>query len=228
MVVSPVLRGMFGLSVDPKTGTVTFAPHAPTSWTHFSIKNVRARAAQMDLTYSRDNRGITLEVNCAAGTTCPLEFKPSISLSAEVLGAGLNGKPTPFHVEANGEDKHAVVRVDVSGKSSTIKLRIRNNFNGSYDSNLPGLGSTSEGLRLLSTKWTANHDSVTMEFAGAAGAEYELAVEPGQLATVEGAEPLYAESGVRAVRLRFAAGDPGTYARKTVVFHISEKPDKRK
>ncbi len=227
MVVSPLLRGMFGLSTDAKSGTLTFAPHAPAGWTRFTIRNVRAGTAQMDLTYSKDAGVITLEVNCADGAVCPVEFEPSLSLSAEVLGAEMNGKPVPFHFAANDEDQHALVRVDASGKSNILRIRIRKDFNVSYDSSLPRLGSRSEGLRLLSQTWTPRRDAVTLELAGTAGAEYVLAVDPGQLASVDGAGPLYSKSGVQAVRVRFAAGEPGTYRKTRVVFHFSGKPNKK-
>jgi glycogen debranching enzyme len=42
MVVSPLLRGMLGLSSDAKTGTLTFSPHVPADWTSFSIHGARA------------------------------------------------------------------------------------------------------------------------------------------------------------------------------------------
>ncbi len=228
MVVSPLLRGMFGLSMDAKSGTLIFAPHAPAGWTYFKIRNVHAGSAKMDLTYSKDSSLITLEVNCVNGTVCPVEFEPSMSLSAEVLGAEMNGKPVPFHVAGNEEDQHAMVRFEAHGKSSTLKIRIRKDFNVSYDSSLPRLGSPGEGLHLLSQTWTSRRDAVTLELAGAAGAEYELAVDPGQLASVQGAGPLYSETGVQAVRVRFAAGEPGTYMKTTVVFHFSGKQKEKR
>jgi hypothetical protein len=227
MVVSPILRGMLGLSTDAKSGTLTFAPHAPAGWTYFKIQNVRSGNAKMDLTYSKDSSLITLEVNCVDGTVCRMEFEPSLSLSAEVLGAEVNGKPVPFHVEANEQDQHAAVRFEAHGKSNTLKIRIRRDFNVSYDSSLPRLGSQSEGLRLLSQTWTPRRDAATLELAGAAGAEYKLAVDPGQLASVDGASPLYTELGVQFVRVQFAAGGPVTYMRKTVIFHFSGKRDKK-
>src|SRR6266481_5605888 len=229
MVVSPLLRGMFGLAIDANTGTVTFAPHAPAGWTRFTIRNVRAGAAQIDLTYSKEPGAITLEVNCAGTAACPVEFEPSLSLSAEALGAEMNGKPVPFHVAANGEDQHALVRFEARGKSNTLKIRVRNDFNVSYDSSLPGLGSRSEGLRVLTQTWTPLRDALTLELAGSAGAEYELlAVNPGQLTSVEGAGPVHSESGVQGVRVRFPAGEPGTYVKTKVVFHFSGKPTKKK
>jgi glycogen debranching enzyme len=228
MVVSPLLRGMFGLSADAKSGTLFFAPHAPAGWTDFKIRNIRLGTAKMDLTYSKHSNLITLEVNCIDGTVCRVEFEPSLSLSAEVLGAEMNGKPVPFHITANEQDQHAMVRFEAHGKSNTLKIRIRKDFNVSYDSNLPKLGSASEGLRLLSQTWTSRRDAVTLELAGAAGAEYELAVDPGQLASVDGASPLYSEIGVQAVRVQFAAGEPGTYKKTTVVFHFSGKQKEKR
>jgi len=227
MVVSPLLRGMFGLAIDAKTGTVAFVPHAPADWTRFTIRNVRAGAAKMDLTYSKDAGGITMEVNCAGTAACPVEFEPSLSLSAEVLGAELNGKPVPFHAAANEEDQHATVRFEARGKSNALKIRVRNDFNFSYDASLPRLGSGSEGLRVLSETWTRQRDALTLELTGSAGAEYELAVTPGQLTSVDGAGPVRSESGVQAVRVRFPAGEPGTYVKTKVVFHFSGKPKKK-
>src|SRR4029077_14261410 len=51
MVVSPLLRGMFGLSADAKPATLTFAPHVPADWTSFAIHGARAGTTRMDLTY---------------------------------------------------------------------------------------------------------------------------------------------------------------------------------
>jgi glycogen debranching enzyme len=227
MVVSPLLRGMFGLATDAKTGTVTFAPHAPTGWTHFTIRNVRAGAAQVDFTYSKKAGAITLEVNCASTAACQVQFEPALSLSAEVLGTELNGKPVPFRVASNGEDQHVLVRFEARGKSNTLKIRARKDFKVSYDSNLPGLGSRSEGLRVLSQTWTSRRDALTLELAGSAGAEYELAVDPGQLTSIDGAVAVRSESGVQAVRVRFPAGEPGTYVKTKIVFHFSEKSNKK-
>src|SRR6266481_2223831 len=140
MVVSPILRGMLGLAIDANTGTVTFAPHAPAGWTRFTIRNVRAGAAQIDLTYSKEPGAITLEVNCGGTAACPVEFEPSLSLSAEVLGAEFNGRPVPFRVQSNGTDRHATVRFEARGKSNALKIRVRKDFHVSYDSSLPRLG----------------------------------------------------------------------------------------
>ena len=43
MVVSPLLKGMFGLEKDATKKTLTFVPHVPANWTNFKINNVRRR-----------------------------------------------------------------------------------------------------------------------------------------------------------------------------------------
>src|SRR5215472_18113898 len=62
MVVSPLLRGLFGLQTEAATGTLTFRPHAPADWTSFAIRNVAVGSARLGLRYAKDSDGIALEV----------------------------------------------------------------------------------------------------------------------------------------------------------------------
>src|SRR5438046_10038740 len=43
MVISPLLRGLFGLEVDADGRRVTFAQHIPADWNSFAIDNVQDR-----------------------------------------------------------------------------------------------------------------------------------------------------------------------------------------
>src|SRR5437762_9511269 len=53
MVVSPLLRGMFGLHADAANRTLTFAPHAPADWTAYSVRGVAVGADTLDLSYKK-------------------------------------------------------------------------------------------------------------------------------------------------------------------------------
>jgi glycogen debranching enzyme len=222
MVVSPILRGMFGLSSDAKTATLTFAPHVPADWSAFSIHGARAGSARMDLSYTRSADRITLAVNCLRTTPCPIEFSPAVSLRAQVFSVEMNGRPVAFRVAANDEDQHVATHVSASGKSNMLTIRVRNDFGVSYESSLPPVGSPSQGLRMLSESWSSNRDTLTMDIAGVAGGVYELTVwNPSQPATVEGGELLGAANGSAKVRVRFPPGEPGEYAHGKIVFHFS-------
>lgn len=224
MVVSPLLRGLLGLTADAATSTLTFAPHVPADWTSFSIRKARAGAATLDLNYERSPDAITLRIACSGAATCPIDFEPAISLRAEVLGAELNGHPVPFHVAPNDEDQHVAVRISASGASATLKIRVRNDFAVSYESTLPALGSPTRGLRILSESWSASRDTFTMNVAGTPGAAYDLSVwNPAQTASVEGGELLGSEHDAAKVHVKFPPSESPADATRKIIFHFSAK-----
>src|SRR6266851_3916384 len=132
MVVGPLLRGMFGLQVDAAKVTLTLAPHIPADWTSFRIGNVQVGSARLDLHYSKDPGGITLEVKAAGEASCNVDFQPAVSLRAKVLGVEFNGRPVPFLAEANSIDQHVIIRITVAGGSNSLRIRTLDDFGLSY------------------------------------------------------------------------------------------------
>ncbi len=227
MVVSPILRGMFGLSADAATNTLVFAPHVPANWINFTIRSLKAGTAVADLSYARTADAITLQIVCKVAPSCPIEFAPALSPRAEVTSADLNGRNVPFHLTANDADQHAQVKFSAPSGNSTLRVRVRNDFGVAYDTTLPALGASSRGLRVLGEIWSASHDTLTMEVAGKAGATYELTVwNLSQAATVEGGELLAAQNGLAQVRVAFPSDEANgdAYRRGTIIFHFSAKP----
>ena len=196
MVVSPMLRGLFGLQPDAAEGTLTFAPHVPADWTSFAIRNVPVGLAKLDLHYAKDLEGMTLEVFEGSSKTAArasnklfINFQPAISLRAKVLSATLNGRPASFHVEANAADQHVVARIPVSAGTSTFHIRLKDDFGLTYESTLPRLGSTAGGLRILSETWSPSRDRLSLAVSGLSGRQYRLTVwNPTQIAAVSGAK----------------------------------------
>ncbi len=196
MVVSPLLRGMFGLQADATTATLVFAPHVPADWTSFGIGNVRVGTAKLDLHYSKDPGGISLEVKTSGDAACKIDFQPAVSLRAKVLGVELNGQRVPFLVETNSIDQHVIARITVSGGSNVLRIRTRDDFGLSYVSALPAIGATSQGLRILSETWTPARDRLTLNISGLADSQYILSVWNGeQIASIDGAKLFKTEDG---------------------------------
>ena len=193
MVVSPILRGMFGLQTDVATRTLTFAPHVPADWASFAIRNVAIGSAKIDLHYGKDIEGMTLEVKPSADSpsnpSLTLDFQPAVSLRAKVLGATLNGRPVLFHVKPNATDQHVFVRVPVSAGVNALHIRLKDDFGLAYNSTLPALGSTSQGLRIVSETWSPSRDRLTLTVSGRSGRQYHLSVwNTGQIDSVSGAK----------------------------------------
>src|SRR5436853_3283220 len=59
MVVSPVLRGMLGVDADAVNHRLTFAPHVPADWDHFSIRNLHVANSSIELGFRRTADQVT-------------------------------------------------------------------------------------------------------------------------------------------------------------------------
>lgn len=176
MIVSPIMRGMLGLSVDAINHTVDFAPHVPPDWDSFAVANIPVGATMLSLTWKRMADGISLEVQRKGSDTVQLHFAPAFSLRAKVLDAEVDGhRVNASPVEpANGSDQHVTINVPIGGDTTTIHVRVKNDFDIGYPFAAPAMGEISRGLRVLSEKWNDAHDRLELELAGMSGASYDL------------------------------------------------------
>ncbi len=187
MVVSPILRGMFGLEIDAEKHQIALAPHVPADWTTFVIHNVRLGGISIDFKYRKTADSVVLETKRTGTGDCWVEFSPAFSLRTGVVSVEMNGRPLPFSMLPNQNDQHLFVRFAVYGGTSSVVIRTKNDFGLSLTNELPPLGSASRGLRVLSESWNASRNQLTLQVSGLAAQRYELAVwSPGQISSVEG------------------------------------------
>jgi glycogen debranching enzyme len=221
MVVSPILRGLFGLESNALVHALTFTPHAPADWSTFAIRNVPIASNQLDLRYRKSPTDITLEVTRRGSENVSLDFAPAVSLRAKVLGVDLNGYPTQFHIAENDTDQHVQIHVALTANSNIIRIRLKNDFDFSYHSSLPLLAESSQGLRILSQSWSANRDTLSVEATGIPGDTYDLALwNAQQIHSIDGAK-LVASPGATAIaRVQFPASASTASAHATIVFHF--------
>ena len=188
MVVSPILRGMFGLQADAQKREITLAPHVPADWTTFAIRNVQVAGVSVDFRYRKTEDSITLEAKRTGTGDCWVEFSPAFSLRTQVVSVQMNGRPLPFKTEPNGNDQHLSARFPLNDGTNNLVIRVKNDFGLALSNELPALGSASRSLRVLSESWNASKTQLTLEVAGRAGMSYQMDVwSPGQISSVEGA-----------------------------------------
>lgn len=228
MVVSPLLRGLFGLETDLATGTLAFRPHVPADWSSFAIRNVSVGSAKIDLKYTRDLDGITLEVAVPEGASgqASIAFAPAVSLRARVLGVTLNGRRAGFHLETNSVDQHVLVRIPLSPGANSLGIRIKDDFGLGYHSALPALGATSEGLRIVSETWSPARDRLTFSVSGLAGRPYRLSVWNGsEIASISGARLSQGPDGRSdlVVELPSSAAEPIAHGTVSIQFSPPSK-----
>ncbi len=74
MVLSPMLRGMLGLSSDAIAHSVIFAPHVPADWRNFSVDNLKVGSTTLSFQYARAQDQITLTFNAPVRETVNCNF----------------------------------------------------------------------------------------------------------------------------------------------------------
>jgi len=217
MVVSPILRGLFGLQTNAQSHEITLAPHVPADWTWFGIRNVHLGNLSVDFQYRKTQNSVTVEATRSGTGDCWVEFSPAFSLRTKVVSVEMNGKPLPFKIHPNDEDQHVSMRLPVHAGANRMVIRVKNNFGLALANVLPALGSTSRGLRVISNSWNSARDQLTVEVSGVPGMEYELGVwNPGQISSVEGA--VLTEQGK--IRIEIPGAKDKDYSHRTVVIHF--------
>ena len=222
MVVSPILRGMFGLGVDGQTHTLTFAPHIPADWKSFSLDNLRVGGTTLAVKYQRTPGTIAVEIKRAGSGDCTIDFSPAISLRTDVISVELNGHGIPFHADANAADQHVSMRIPVTQDTSAIRIRLKNDFGVGLSNALPALGSPSEGLRVLSETWNSSHTQLTLSLSGLPGKTYDLSIwNAAQIASVKGGKLDEVRQDQAMLAIEFPMRSLDSYVHQDVVLNFA-------
>src|SRR6202007_2532505 len=54
MVITPILRGLFGISIDAATKTITVNPRLPADWKEAAVRDLQVGGSSFDLTFERE------------------------------------------------------------------------------------------------------------------------------------------------------------------------------
>jgi len=189
MVISPMLRGLFGLQFDAQAYTLTFTPHVPADWSEFAIRRVAAGNDSVNLHFSRKTDSLTITAEREGDADLKMDFRPALSPRAEVLGVTFNGRRVAFRLEPHDGDQHLIVETNLKSGQNTLEILLHKDFAVTYRAHLPALGSASQGLRIVAETWSASRDVLTLQTEGLSGRTYTLAVsDKEQIRSIDGAK----------------------------------------
>jgi glycogen debranching enzyme len=222
MVVSPLLKGMFGLEKDATKKTLTFVPQVPADWTNFKINNVRVGDSVLNLSYEKTLTEITLEVTRTGGE-CNLDFEPVLLNTALVGRINVNGRPATYDQQILAEHHHLRIKFALKEGKNVVRIPVTNDFGVAYSFRLPELGGASSDLRILSVEMGDLRSPMDLELSGRAGAVYEMAIwNPGLIESVEGAEVAKDAGGAAKLRIHFSALAGQEYLHQRVLIHLHQ------
>lgn len=217
MVVSPILRGLFGLHTDALDHRITLAPHLPADWESFAVRNVQVGPVSVDFKFHKTTNSMTLEVTRTGKGDCSVEFSPAFSLRAQIVSVEMNGKSLEFQVQPNDEDQHLFMRFPINDGPNIVLINTKKDFGLALTNELPSLGSTSHGLRVISESWNKARSELKVEVSGVPGGEYELGVwNPAQIISVENAT--LTKQGK--LHMKMPDGQGAEYVHRTMLIHF--------
>ncbi len=129
MVITPVLRGMFGIEVDGVAGTVAVDPHLPADWPGAEVRRVHVGQSVCSVVFAREAGGLRVRLEGVSGP--PVRLKGASLLALPGVEVAVRHElPSPG--ARTGQMK--VLGQRVEGRSMTL--------------NLEGLGGSTEELGL--------------------------------------------------------------------------------
>jgi hypothetical protein len=90
--VIPAVRGMFGVTLDTASHTITVDPRLPAQWDHAALHNLRLGDQQIDLRFERVAGGWQVRAEGTGGKSVTLR---STAADAKLLASGALEIPTP-------------------------------------------------------------------------------------------------------------------------------------
>jgi glycogen debranching enzyme len=146
MVITPTLRGLFGISIDAQKKVITVNPHLPASWDYARIDNLPLPGGLEALHFTKGINGLTVELD-------ERSHRPGDwTIRSDVPGA------------KSGETENGFTGVIIPRPPLEIAE--------SVSAPLPGARATQP--RVVSEKWSAN--SLTLVFEGKAGDETSFGI----------------------------------------------------
>ena len=148
MVITPTLRGLFGINLDATTNTITVNPHLPANWNSAEVNNLRIGDHKANLTFRRVAGHLEVAIASSDGkdiSAILLRSDMSSAKSASPKGGGILILPLP-----------------------TLEVSLP-------EHQLPDPGSRTSQVKVLSTKYTSN--SLTLSLQALPGAHISLPIQ---------------------------------------------------
>ena len=236
MVVTPALRGLFGIEITDAGRGLRFAPQLPADWDQIEARNVAAGDARYDLKLVRAAGRLTITVTqrSSVKTAAPplsqgverFTLAPAFPLDARVRKVKVQGRATQFEMKSSGDVQRAEVIVEAREPAVEIVFT----YDEGTDVYLvpPGLvpGAQSEGLRVLRAR--AGREALHLLLEGLGGRTYQLrARTPHQLGQTNGVT-VKTDNGSEPQLLVAFEGPSDSYVRREIIIPIEGAAGKKK
>ena len=178
MVVTPAMRGLFGVDVDALSHTITLAPHLPADWSTVSIERLHVGPSLCSLNFQRQGQSLVAKLATISGPAVHLETAlknartspdgQSIAFTLPPVEVAVpHGLPLPgartaqMKVLSEELSAHSLKLELEAEAGSTVQLKLRRNA--------PKLNIHAEGASIVPDPTRPGLDALIVQFPSGSG-----------------------------------------------------------
>jgi glycogen debranching enzyme len=169
MVITPTLRGLFGISLDASTNTITVSPHLPANWDHAVVRHLHMGDQDLVVSFTRRAGWMTV----ATARQSDFIHVPTTDVPMTKEDA------KPLNIRFQSDAPGAILIRDAKGNIYGLRIPLPPVEVVIPSHELPTPGSRPAQIKILSTKYEKNQ--LTLSAAGPAGSTSTLLLEPEQV-----------------------------------------------
>lgn len=216
MLVSPLVRGLFGLEADAPHQALAVEPHLPAEWDSASVESVRAGGSTLAVSITRGAGSYVVNLRRTGGSgRLFVRVAPALPLGAQVARVTVNGRDVQLQVEQTAHDVHALAEVELVDEA-TVEYEYRGGVEVLAPREDVRVGDAPQSLRILDFRREGRDYVVLVE--GRAGAAYDVVLRTDlALRGVQNASAVAGRDGFPRLRVEIPAGT-AEYARRELRF----------
>ncbi len=222
-VITPVVRGLLGLSGDAMRKIVGFKPHLPASWTWLRIHNYRVGKDLFDIALDRTSDRWSCTIQGGGGYQ--INLSPAFGLLTRVKSADVSGADRMSfgleHDSANSQDVHYLVSARSRNETTAkVDLLYEAGVELQPSIDVPKPGAVSHDLRILGMR--NDGARVTALIEGLSGRNYVVRVYTSlPIRTVRGGN--LRPSDQESIEVSYPPADPPRWIRSTLEIDLQPK-----
>jgi len=227
MVVTPIVRGLFGLQVSRGAKELRFAPQLPANWDQVEARNVAVGNIRYDVSLRRGTGQMIITVKrsasnaVAAAEPVRLTVAPSFPLDTRVRMVKVGGHKVGFEASRIGDTQIASVSFDLDRQNAEVVFSYDEGTDVYLEQEIPAPGARNQGLRILRS--TADAAGLRLVLEGLGGRSYILHVRsPRQLSAPLGVRLETKPNSNHELSVKFD-GPPDIYVQQQLTIAFRKK-----
>jgi hypothetical protein len=218
MVLQPAIEGLLGLDVKAQENKVILAPHLPADWDSLYVSNIKMGSQVFDFFYRRTGKKCLYQFIPKQISGMKLEFLPSFPSGTLFTKFSLNGKEAPVASFTAPQYTSLITTLNFTN-TFTFEIEFEKGISVLPVTNDPKPGDPAPGLRLLSSRLSANQYIVELQGKPGSTESIQVYVNDQKVDHVEGGRILDQKGDIVSIEVTFEAC-PAPYCNNSVIISL--------